>query len=109
MEFYLILVIFLLLIYLSLKLRNINRRTVAESYGFEPVESPISKSIVELISTAGGIYISLTLALSFLKIDYAPMYQLLGVEFDILALLSIILAIFQPVIVFIYNKLKMKV
>ncbi|SHK12822.1 hypothetical protein SAMN02745227_01593 [Anaerobranca californiensis DSM 14826] len=108
MELYLILGIFLLLILLSLKLRNVNRRSVAETYGFEPVESPISKSLVELISIAGGIYISLTLALSFLKIDYSPMYQILGVEFDFLALLSIILAIFQPVLLFIYNKIKGK-
>lgn len=108
MEFYLFIAVLFLLAYLSLRLRNVNQRTVSQSYEYEPKDSPLSKSIVDLISTAGGIYISLTLALSFLKIDYAPMYEFLEIEFDFLAAISIALAMIQPVFIFIYHKIKLK-
>lgn len=108
MNFFILLAVFFILTYLSVKLRNVNRRNVSESYEYEPKETPLSKSIVELISIAGGIYIALTLALSFLKIDYAPMYRILEVEFDFLAALSMVLAIIQPVFTFIGSKLKLK-
>ena len=108
MEFYIFIAVLFFLAFLSVRLRNVNKRTVSGSYEMEPKDSPLSKSIVELISTAGGIYISLTLALSFLKIDYAPMYEFLEVEFDFLAAISIALAIVQPVFIFVYHKIKLK-
>lgn len=108
MEFYLFLAGLFLLAYLSIRLRGVNRRTLSEGFGTEPKDSPLSKGLVELISAAGGIYISLTLAISFLKIDYAPMYEFLSVEFDFLAAISIVLAIVQPVVIFILNKLKVR-
>ncbi|QNO15279.1 hypothetical protein HYG86_11150 [Alkalicella caledoniensis] len=108
MKIYILLSVFFVLIYFSIKLRVVNRRNVSDYYEYEPKDTPLSRSIVELISIAGGIYIALTLALSFLKIDYAPMYRLLEVEFDFLAALSIVLASVQPVFTFIGSKLKLK-
>lgn len=108
MEFYLFLGVLFLLAYLSIRLRSVNKRSVSDAYEMEPKDSPLSKNIVELISTAGAIYIALTLALSFLKIDYAPMYKFLETEFDFLAATSVALAIVQPVFIFIYQKIKLK-
>ncbi len=104
MEPYILLGILFILIWMSIRLRSTNRKRVSGQYEFEPIDSPFSKSVVELISISGGIYLSLTLGLSFLKIDYSPMYTFLDVEFDFLAALSIVIAVFQPVIIYLYNK-----
>lgn len=79
----------------ALRVGNLKKkRTVAA----EAQESFLSKEIRNVIANAGGIYISLTLAAAFLKVDVASEFALLGVHFDILAALSLVLAILQPLI-----------
>lgn len=78
-----------------LRVGNIKKkRTMAT----EAHETFLSKEIGNVIANAGGIYISLTLAAAFLKVDVATEFALLGVQFDILAVLSLVLALVQPLI-----------
>lgn len=64
----------------------------------EAKDSFLSQEIKNVIANAGGIYISLTLAAAFLKVEVGQELALLGVHFDALAALSLILAVVQPLI-----------
>lgn len=64
----------------------------------EAQDTFLSNEIKNVIANAGGIYISLSLAASFLKLDISRELALLGVEFDLVAALSLILAVLQPLI-----------
>jgi hypothetical protein len=59
-------------------------------------KSPVSEALQELISTAGGIYLSLVLLISFLQIDLAEEWLILDVGMDPLAFISIIISVIQP-------------
>jgi len=48
------------------------------------------------VGVAGGIYLSLVMLTSFLKITLPQSILLLGVEVDPLATISLLLAILQP-------------
>jgi len=61
-------------------------------------ETFLSREIKNVIANAGGIYISLTLAASFLKLDVGQQFALLGVEFDALAAIALVIALVQPLI-----------
>ncbi|MDD3074557.1 MAG: hypothetical protein PHS56_09090, partial [Eubacteriales bacterium] len=58
----------------------------------------LSKEIKNVVANAGGIYISLSLAASFLKLDISQQFALLGIQFDGLAALALVLAILQPLV-----------
>ena len=58
----------------------------------------LSNEIKNIIANAGGIYISLSLAASFLKLDVSQEFAVLGVQFDVVAALALILAVLQPLI-----------
>ena len=64
----------------------------------EPVSSPLSLAIQDLIGTAGGIYLAITLLISFLKIVIPDKIIIFAIEVEPIALISILLAVFQPVI-----------
>jgi hypothetical protein len=61
-------------------------------------ESFLSQSIVELVSIAGGIYVSLTLVTEFLMIDIPERVSIWGISFDFIAAVAIIFALLQPVL-----------
>jgi DMSO reductase anchor subunit len=58
----------------------------------------LSNEIKNVVANAGGIYISLSLAASFLQLNLSKEFALWGLEFDIVAALSLILAFLQPLI-----------
>lgn len=70
----------------------------------EPKASPLSLAVQELLAAAGGIYLSLIMLLSFLKIDVPEKILLLGVVMDPLPCLAIGLAIVQPLVMRLFNK-----
>lgn len=72
--------------------------TNIEKVEVEPVSSPLSLAIQDLIGTAGGIYLAITLLISFLKIVIPDKIIIFAIEVEPIALISILLAVFQPVI-----------
>lgn len=67
-----------------------------EELPVEPRSSRFSQALVELIGTAGGIYLALVLARNFLKVDLPERVAVLGFQVEPLATLSLLLALVQP-------------
>lgn len=59
-------------------------------------KSLVSEALQELIATAGGIYLSLVLLISFLQIDLAEEWFILDVGMDPLAFISLVISVIQP-------------
>lgn len=66
------------------------------------VPSPASVAMGELIAIAGGIYLSLILLVSFLKISMPDKIIIFSMSIDPLALIALSIAILQPVILSVY-------
>lgn len=58
--------------------------------------SPFSVAIKDLISTAGGLYLTLVMLASFLKLEMPERVFFWGLSLDPIASTAIILAIVQP-------------
>lgn len=78
-----------------LRIGNLKKRS---RLSLEPQDTFLSKEVRKVVANAGGIYVSLTLAAAFLKLDVGQQFALLGVQFDGLAAISLILALVQPLI-----------
>lgn len=68
--------------------------------------SPVSEAVQELVTIAGGIYLSLVLLVSFLQIEVADTWLIYGTKIDPLAFIALILAIAQPVAIRLYQLMK---
>ncbi|SFL38964.1 hypothetical protein [Pelosinus propionicus] len=89
-----ILIVFSLLLILSLLERV---KYFRQSYDAGEVKnSPLSLAIQELIAIAGGIYLSLVMLISFLKLDVPNKIQLFQIWIDPIACIAILLSIIQP-------------
>ena len=71
----------------------------------EPKPSPLSMAIAQLVGTAGGIYLSLELLFSFLKIP-KDWWSASTFVVEPLALCSLALAIVQPFAIKAWRKLR---
>ena len=94
-----ILLFIALLITLSLLLRIQNKRGNKSQQVEVPEHarpSPFSTALQELIATAGGIYLSLVLLVSFLQIDIADQWVISGIKMDPLAFIALVISIIQP-------------
>lgn len=78
-----------------LRVGNIRKR---QRVSLDTQDTFLSKEIKNIVANAGGIYISLTLAASFLKLDISQQFALLGIQFDVVAALALVLAILQPLV-----------
>lgn len=58
--------------------------------------SPLSLAIQELIAVSGGIYLSLVMLISFLKLDIPDKILIFQIWIDPIACISILLSIIQP-------------
>jgi len=93
----LILALFLLLILVSIHEISKNfRKNAVKQIPSEVIPGAISQALAYLVGVAGGIYLSLVMLTSFLKITLPQSILLLGVEVDPLATISLLLAILQP-------------
>ncbi len=62
----------------------------------EPKPSPFSTAVQELVATAGGVYLSLVMIVSFLKLNIPERITFNIIAFDPLAMTAIIVAVAQP-------------
>lgn len=99
-----VILVTLLLLAFSVILRMKNKQR-AESHELpEHVKrTPFSEALQELISQAGGIYLTLVLLFSFLKIELAQKWNIYGVEMDPAAFMALTLAFFQPIVLRMYR------
>jgi len=70
------------------------------------VASPASLALGEIVAVAGGIYLSLVLAASFLKMELPEKIMIASLALDPLALIAIIIALLQPIVLGLVNNLK---
>jgi hypothetical protein len=98
-----LLIILLLLTGLSLWLRLLRYRDTAAAV--ETRASPLSLAVQELVATSGGIYLAIVALTSFLKLEMPDRVSLLTTTVDPLALTAIGIAIVQPVVIKIFNKI----
>ncbi|MCL6612385.1 MAG: hypothetical protein K6T66_12660 [Peptococcaceae bacterium] len=93
--FFFLLVIVLLA--LSVRQRLINRELRARAWdGSETRTSPLSEALTGLIGTAGGIYLSLAMLISFMELNVPNKVNVFNIGLEPLAAISFALAIVQP-------------
>jgi len=102
-------VLLLVLVWLAVKSKTrLKRRTGLRKNSFdlpvEPKDSLISTALAELIATAGGVYVSLLLLVSFLDLTVPGSMEILGIEIDSIAAIALIVALFQPIIMGLFKK-----
>ncbi|NLY49564.1 MAG: hypothetical protein GX062_00940 [Firmicutes bacterium] len=68
----------------------------SEDLPVEPQPSEFSQALVELVATAGGIYLALILLRNFLKIELPERVLLFGLELEPMATLAFLVALVQP-------------
>ncbi len=95
MEIALLLALLLLLFFLALMIKVHHYR----SSNVEAVASPASRALAELVAVAGGIYLSLVLLVSFLKINLPETITIGQVQVDPLAIVALLVALLQPFLV----------
>lgn len=94
--------VFMMMLVLSvLKRVNIRNQRISKFKNLptDPLESPVSSAISEMLGVAGGIYLALLMLVSFLQIDIPSMVNIYGMEIEPLALISIIITLIQPYVV----------
>lgn len=69
----------------------------------EPKTSPFSRAVQDLVATAGGVYLSLVMLVSFLKLELPERLAVKEIYFDPLAMTAITTAIVQPFISRLFN------
>ncbi|MEW6625109.1 MAG: hypothetical protein AB1420_18705 [Bacillota bacterium] len=62
----------------------------------EIIESKLSQAIVELVAIAGGIYLSLIFLMEFLNLNVPETITWMGVSFNPVAAIAVLLAVLQP-------------
>lgn len=91
----------------SLYLRMQNKtRTYSYQFPENAKSSLFSEVLQELLAQAGGIYLSLILLISFLDIEIAEKWNIIGIAMDPLAFSSLAVATVQPVFLRLYRMFK---
>jgi len=70
------------------------------------VDSPASLAMGEIVAVAGGIYLSLVMVASFLRMDLPEKISIANMAVDPIALSAVVLALLQPIAMSIYYRLK---
>lgn len=65
--------------------------------------SVLSQSIVSTVGTAGGIYLSVVVLLSFLELEMPAKVNLAGIRFEPVAAICFALALIQPFILRVFR------
>jgi len=69
----------------------------------EPKPSPFANAVRDLVATAGGVYISLVMIVSFLKLEIPERITVSIIMFDPLAMTAIVVAVVQPFFVKLFD------
>lgn len=82
---------------------SVRQRKYLMMWRSQATASPLSAALAQLVGTAGGIYLSLELLFSFLRL---PETWRSNTPFPVepLALTSLVLAIVQPFVIFLWKK-----
>ncbi len=102
-------IVLLIILYLSFRQRVRIKNRFHKDLGdlpTDPLPSPISTALTEMLGVAGGIYLALVMAVSFLQIDVPPKVDIYGLNIEPLALTAVILSLIQPYFVEIKRCLK---
>ncbi|BCV21146.1 hypothetical protein [Moorella sp. Hama-1] len=102
MELLIFLVSLFLLFLLAVRLKTRSYR----SSNVEAIASPASRALAELVAVAGGIYLSLVLLVSFLKIELPEAVAIGPVRVDPLAIVALLVALFQPLFFSLWPRIK---
>ncbi|MGI9860349.1 hypothetical protein SDD30_03060 [Moorella naiadis] len=102
MELVVFLVALLLLFLLAVRIKTRYYR----SSNMEAVASPASRALAELVAVAGGIYLSLVLLVSFLKIELPEAVAIGQVRVDPLAIVALLVALLQPLFFSLWPRIK---
>jgi len=90
-------VLMIVLLALSVRQRIRNRVFRERAWdGSETKSSPISEALTGLIGTAGGIYLSLAMLISFMELNVPNKVNFFSVGLEPMAAVSFTLAIAQP-------------
>lgn len=81
-------------------------RTYASQLPEHAKSSPFSVALQELLAQSGGIYLSLVLLVSFLNIEIADKWRIMGMDTEPIALLALVVAALQPLFLKIYRMFK---
>lgn len=101
-----LIVILLICLCLSIKENiKLKRMSKIKQVPQETVSSLISQALTQLVGVAGGIYLSLVMLTSFVGMVFPESIQILGISLEPLALISIIIALFQPWLTKLYYSL----
>ncbi len=97
-----IIILFALTVWAVRSRVNIKRRRAFDTME-TAVASPASVAIGELIAIAGGIYLSLMVVVSFLKITLPDTVTISHLQLDPLAIIAIVIALLQPIFMSLYT------
>lgn len=103
MTTFLIILVLLVIFWLAVKARAGNNRYRAEQATI--IESPMAEAIAQIVGIAGGIYLSLVMTVSFLGIALPERMLLFSFWVDPLAAVSIVLALLQPIGLYLLRRL----
>lgn len=106
---YILIASFLLLVLAAIKTKKRLKRWRDIADLENAVESPTSYAIGELVAVAGGIYLSLVLLASFLKISMPERIVISSWSFDYLAAIALFLALLQPIFLSLYYRLTKRI
>jgi formate-dependent nitrite reductase membrane component NrfD len=103
----LLLVILALWVAVILRMRRRFRQDSAELAGVSK-GSAISRALEELAALAGGIYLALLMIVTFLGMELPEKTSFIGFSANPLALLSLVLALIQPMVLEVYQTIKLR-
>lgn len=101
---FIIVIIFSLLCFLAVKSKIYLSRQRQKELP-EVINTPVSQALTQLLGMAGGIYISLIMLTSFLSLEIPEEVIIAQYSIDPLALFSILITLFQPIIIGFINKI----
>ncbi len=88
------------LLVLSVRQRLVNLELKERAWdGSETKSSPLSNALTGLIGTAGGIYLSLAMLISFMELNVPSKVNVFSIGLEPLAAISFALAIIQPFLI----------
>ena len=70
----------------------------------EQLSSPLAEAITQIVGIAGGIYLALVTAINFLGLVWPEKINIFGSWVDPIAILAIVLACLQPIVLWVWHK-----
>jgi len=99
-------ILFLAVLLLAFSLAIQAKVRLYRSSDVEAIASPVSRALAELVAVAGGIYLSLVLLFSFLKLNIAEVIAIGQYQVDPLASAALVIALGQPLAISLWRRFK---